>query len=138
MDFSNGSEYFSGNSVALKSYVNPTESAYNTAGTMIRYLRFISLLSVVLFVPAMFLAGVSALRVSNNERSPLVEEEISASVCTTQRRVVSRLRACRLSSRDLSLAAVSQLRPKALVAPSAFGDRSENNLRSGLGTPILC
>jgi hypothetical protein len=105
---------------------------------MIRYLRFIGLLNVVVFVPAMFLAGVSALTVSNNERSPLVEEEVSISVCTTQRRVVSRLRACRLSSRDLSLAAVSQLRPRALASPIAYVARSENNRRCGLGAPILC
>jgi hypothetical protein len=105
---------------------------------MINYLKFIGLLNVALFIPGMFLAGMSALTVNNNERSPLVEEEISISVCSTQRRVVPRLRACRLLSRDLNLAAVSQLRPLALSTPSAFADRSENNLRSGLGAPILC
>jgi hypothetical protein len=105
---------------------------------MIRYLRFIGLLSFFLFIPGMFLTGMAALTVSNNERSPLVEEEISISVCTSQRRELSRLKACRLSSRDLSLAAVTLLRPTALVAPCAYSDRCEHNLWLGIGTPILC
>lgn len=105
---------------------------------MIRYLRFIGLLSFVAFVPGIFLSGMLAMTVGMNERSSLTEEEVSMTVCASLRRQHCQLKVCWLSSRDVCRKLVAIPRHVAVSDEAVFTDRCEHDARNGIGAPILC
>lgn len=107
---------------------------------MIRYLRFVGILSLVLFAPGALIPGAAMTGTGGSERAPLSEtEDDSFTTCTSQRRSALCLSECRLSKpRVGSVCKHDSLRWRpADEFGRTFSDRAEQNARNGLGGPLL-